>query len=455
MPRFRPIRWLLIALVALALLRLAGFVVAFGRESLQMDFSAFYTAGEALNAGLDPYDNHIMRSPPIWDGVDLFRHSRFLYPPLVATLFRPVARLPYAVAKVAWMTVSLLALAGSLVLVMRIAGVRPTGNVALATWLVALIFHPLLTFLERGQIDTITMLLISGGLALMVTRRRDALGGLLIALATLLKLHTVLVIPFLVLRKRWRVLAGYAAGGVLLLVLSLVLNGPAMLVQYATVELPRISQFGEWGTDEMRVDPARVEALQPGEGLTFKDGAIYSREYFGFVSNASVGRTRVGIWLQGVLSNAGFDSAQSVAALVVYAWFLGGVALLHWQAALVDLSEPIPASLYWQLVLVIVLLSAPLTWVMNTVWLLALVPFAARAVTAAHPWPCALGWILLALGLVVATLPDTTTFSLLVPASAVGELTRQKYVIAELAVAAGLVLCLVRWQAPRGRDATA
>ncbi|MBN1250308.1 MAG: DUF2029 domain-containing protein [Anaerolineae bacterium] len=455
----RSLRWLLVALVAVALVRLIGFAVAFGQESLQMDFAAFYTAGEALNAGLDPYRSHIFRSPPIWDGVDLFQHSRFLYPPLVATLFQPVAWLPYSVAKAAWMVVSLLTLAIALILAMRVAGVRLSDNAAWATWLVALVFHPLLTFLERGQIDSITLLLVTAGIVLLGRRRREGIAGLLFALATLLKLHAVLLVPFLVVQKRWRALASYAAGGVLLLLLSLLLNGPTLLVQYATVEFPRISEFGEWGTDEMRVDPARVAALQPAEGLTTKDGRVYSREYFSFVSNASLGRTQAGYKLQGLLGAMGFGSAQSVAALVTFGVCFGVVVALQWGRCFVDLSQPTAAFLYWQLALVIVLLSAPLTWVMNTIWLLALVPLAirwgiARRAGAPEPWPRRLGWVLVAFGLVIAMVPDHLAFSLLIPAGAAGEAAQQKYVIAELAVALGLVLCLLRHRphrAPRRR----
>ena len=106
----RSVKLLLYVLVTVALLRVVGFVVAFGEGSLQMDFSAFYTAGEALNAGLSPYRNHITATPPLWDGVDRYQHSRFLYPPLVATLFQPVALMDYHVAKHLWMIVSLVAL---------------------------------------------------------------------------------------------------------------------------------------------------------------------------------------------------------------------------------------------------------------------------------------------------------------------------------------------------------
>ena len=43
----------------LAFIRLLGFSIAFGEKSLQIDFSAFYTAGESVNAGLSPYKNYI------------------------------------------------------------------------------------------------------------------------------------------------------------------------------------------------------------------------------------------------------------------------------------------------------------------------------------------------------------------------------------------------------------
>ncbi|HEX4403719.1 MAG TPA: hypothetical protein VH560_02755 [Polyangia bacterium] len=33
-------------------------------------------------------------APELWDGVAVFTHSRFLYPPIVAELFRPFAALP-------------------------------------------------------------------------------------------------------------------------------------------------------------------------------------------------------------------------------------------------------------------------------------------------------------------------------------------------------------------------
>jgi len=440
----RSVKLLLYVLVALALLRVVGFVVTFGEESLQMDFSAFYTAGEALNAGLSPYRNPITATPVIWDGVDLFQHSRFLYPPLVATLFQPVALVPSHVAKYLWMIVSLVALFASLHLVLRLFGAGGNGVVTGLTALVSLTFHPLLTFLERGQIDSITLLLVTLGITLMSRKRRSGVAGILIALATLLKLHTLLVVPYLVLRKQWRVLAGYAAGAVLIVVLSLVFCGPRALQQYVTVEFPRISRFGEWGTDDMRVDPAIVESLQPGEGLTVKDGRVYPREYFRFVSNASLVRLPVMRRIQSLLSSVGFPSPQTAASVIVFGAFLGVLAVLQWSGALAPSGTPQHEFVYWQLVLVIIIMSAPLTWVMNTVWLLTLLPFTIGGLFASHPLAKRISLVLISVGLLVAAVADHYAFPLLLPPAVLGSIGRDKYVLVELLVAAGLVLWLLQ-----------
>ena len=66
--RQRLSRTLLALILLVTTIRLIGYIVRFIGESLQMDFAAFYTAGEALNAGLSPYRTHLQVEPPIWDG---------------------------------------------------------------------------------------------------------------------------------------------------------------------------------------------------------------------------------------------------------------------------------------------------------------------------------------------------------------------------------------------------
>lgn len=451
-------RAMILLLLSIALLfslgRLAGWVMRFADESLQMDLSAFYTAGEALNHRLTPYRSYPTARHAIWDGVDLFTHSRFLYPPQVAVLFRPLAWLPYAVAKRLWMGLSLAAVAASLALTGRVYGLKRRWALILTAAVFAALYYPLLTHLERGQIDALTLLLIVGasvGLS-KHTKRGDFFSGVLLCAATLLKLHCVYLLPFLALRKKGQALLGYLACGALLALLTAVTpGGIESTLGYVRDEMPRIAQYGEWGTDEMRVPEEVLEERLQGlpEGATIKDGVGYQRESFSFVSNGTLVRViqrylqRAGVWV----SNSRVSAFVLVALLIV---------MVVWQV--LQPQTPGPHSerngaeskvllhlderrfgkrrlskrgefLYWQIAALIVLLSAPLTWVMNLVWLLPLVVVVLAEL--GRPGKGGERWalILAALALVLIALPDGQGAPWITPGLA--NLIQDKYVIGE------------------------
>ena len=93
--------WLSKYVPAAAIALVAGLAGWVATASLQQDFAAYWVAGAARHAGLDPYINQVggAAAPELWDGVAVFTHSRFLYPPVVAELFRAFAALPFPVAK--------------------------------------------------------------------------------------------------------------------------------------------------------------------------------------------------------------------------------------------------------------------------------------------------------------------------------------------------------------------
>ena len=84
-------RGLLLVLFLVVVVRLFGFLIVFHQTVLQMDFSAFYIAGKSVSRGLSPYVNYVESDPGLWDGVNGFTHSRFLYPPLAARPFQLLA----------------------------------------------------------------------------------------------------------------------------------------------------------------------------------------------------------------------------------------------------------------------------------------------------------------------------------------------------------------------------
>lgn len=433
----------LCVMTVLALLRLLACLVVYGEKSLQMDFSAYYTAGESVLAGLSPYSNNYWASPPIWDGMDVFKHSRFLYPPLVAAFFCPLALLPFHAAKYVWMILNLVGVIASVLIAARISRQKVWTATVLISLLLTFIFYPLLTLLERGQIDGVTFVLLTISIYLISTRQRENFAGILLSVATLLKLHIVLVLPFLVLRKQWKTLRGYAVGVVCIGLLSVLVCGASSVGKYVDVEFPRITKYGEAGTYSMLADYSRIASLKPSAELTSKDGRIYAPESFHFVANASLVQAAIGYMEQKWLPAVRQSLSPSDVSLVLFAGFFSVMLLLQRFKIFASTGQPADEFLYWQLVLVMILLCAPLTCVMNVVWLVALIPVAVRTLSVGRPYS-GMGPALVVLGLLVAGVPDHLSYGFLFSNDTLSELDSYKYVFAELILVLGLMLCLRR-----------
>ena len=419
-------------LLALVVAFGAGYLVAlaarFGGESVQADFSAFYTAGQAARAGRSPYWNAPDHVPPLWDGVSVYASSRFLYPPLAASLFAPLTWLDYATAKHAWMVLTLAAVALALAVFAR--ALRPALSVeaALAVGAFACLFHPLRVHLERGQVDAITLLLVALAFRPMITAGRDSIGsGLLLALGSVLKPNVAALVPFLVLRRRWRALAGFAAGGAAALALTVALHGTDGLVAYLTRELPRISVEGEAHGEEGRLAPAVIARLRANAppGMTVRDGRLYRIESFRFVTNASLARP--------LKRRLALRLSPSRLALVLLAGSVAVAALaLRERVFAPGAPAPLRELAFLQAALAAVLLAWPVTLAMNAVWLLP------GAVLVASAWPAArdgrarAALAACAAGLALAAVPDGV-------AAVFGDAARLRYVVAELVVFASLL----------------
>jgi hypothetical protein len=229
--------------------------------SLQQDLVAYWVAGSVRRLGLDPYLNHALRAPGAapWDG-SIFHHSRFLYPPLAAELFRPLALLPYRAAKVvftaivgtAWIAATLVLARG------RRAGAAASLSVALA----GALFFPLALNLERGQIDVLLLLVV---VVAWNARANAPLAGGLLALAGVFKPALLGVLPVLAALGRWRWVGAALAWSTLALLLTFATSGAALVREYATSVLPRAVLYGEGGSDEMAFHARELEPLEIDE----------------------------------------------------------------------------------------------------------------------------------------------------------------------------------------------
>ncbi len=146
-------------------------------------------------------------------------------PPFYAALLHPLAALPY---RVAYAIFSLATLASILWFVIRFSSECPSLP------FFAAISIPLLTSLCNGQ-DTPLLLAILGGSILLTRRKMEFLAGLVLSLCAI-KFHLFLFLPILlVLKKRWRILGGGAAGVALLAGLGVLVNGWDSTRQYIAV----------------------------------------------------------------------------------------------------------------------------------------------------------------------------------------------------------------------------
>ena len=136
-------------------------------------------------------------------------------PPFYAAFLRPLAHMPYQTAYVVFELISLAALIGFVALFRR-----EVPELALFVGLSL----PAVMALLNGQDITLVVFLV-GGAILLMRKDRDVAAGVLLSLCAI-KFHLLLLLPIaLLVRGKWRVLAGGAFGGAVLAAISFLAAG--------------------------------------------------------------------------------------------------------------------------------------------------------------------------------------------------------------------------------------
>ena len=223
-----------LVLAAVAFLTFDGTSSVFG-PALGFDFAGFYTAGRILNEYppqrlyeielQDRVFHEVLPSLPPAEKLP------YVYPPFFSLLFRPLAVLPYARACLTWMLISVGLYLGGFAVLWRGCEAIPAGEWWTAL-LLALSFGPFIECWNSGQASAF------GFAALALALHCEALGrpfalGLCLALWLYKPPLLVLVLPMLVVARRWRALGGLAVGGLLLAGVSLLAVGWRGCLAYA------------------------------------------------------------------------------------------------------------------------------------------------------------------------------------------------------------------------------
>ena len=232
---------LVVALVSLALLAHYGvtWLQVSDVQERGSDFSTYYVAADLIRAGqgLQLYNQplelqtHLAMLPPGYR-ITL----PFMTPPTSALLALPLSFLDPVTASRLFSVFDLLVVLAALVIAARAAPwpTRTPRRVVAAVIAVAFVGVPTFVLFLLGQLDAICALGLAAGYTAW-RRGHRGWAGFLIALGFIaMKPHLAVGLGvFLLARREWRALGGFAAGGALVAAISLPIVGPGGLVSFA------------------------------------------------------------------------------------------------------------------------------------------------------------------------------------------------------------------------------
>jgi len=214
-----------------------------GGVVLKTDFPSYYYGAAALSRGVNPYDVRLLASLARADGVDSPVYP-YLYPPLFASLLKPLARLAPEKAEAIWTEVGVL-LSGMvlcLTLFLRVwdRGARSEArkmdlSEQLLSALLVLLLLVVLPFrqnIEWGQVNPLVLVLVLCALLLSDQRKGEVLAGVCLAAAALVKVTPALLLVLFLITGRRRSVYGFFLGVLGLVLLSIIIDGWSPWVHY-------------------------------------------------------------------------------------------------------------------------------------------------------------------------------------------------------------------------------
>ncbi|AUX36732.1 uncharacterized protein SOCE836_089470 [Sorangium cellulosum] len=249
------------------------------KQPVAIDFKSFYAAAVAARRGLDVYDVEVLEA--IATELRLPHEPTFpyLYPPFFAHTFSWLARLRPSIAQQVWSSIAVVSY--GLAATFTVFAARraspdlsgPARRTAVPTVLIALIAFltwalNLRNSLAMGQVNPLVLAFICAALALSMARK-DIPAGLALSVAAGIKVTPILLAVPWVIERRFRALAGLAAGFAALVLISLPFGAAPAWLEFLR-RLPRMSHG------------AKIPGLfAPGTVPNFSIAGFYTRLFDG------------------------------------------------------------------------------------------------------------------------------------------------------------------------------
>ncbi|HVB81934.1 MAG TPA: glycosyltransferase family 87 protein [Candidatus Binataceae bacterium] len=195
-------------------------IAALPARANKWDYSVYYSSALAMREGMNPYTTDLK---PLAHslGFNLDKINHATDPPTFVMCFVPLTLLAPRPGFYVWTAINAAAFLLALILLfLWTPGLGRDGALAIAA--LTILFPPVLDHLIWGQNKMLVLLMFVLMMRLM-DRGRDAPAGLILAFATLLRAFPFLLVGYLILMKRWRVvgytMVGLAVGGLLTMAL--------------------------------------------------------------------------------------------------------------------------------------------------------------------------------------------------------------------------------------------
>lgn len=207
---------------------------------LGADFASFYTAGTIFNLE-SPAAVYIATVQDttyhqLFPTVPADARLPYANAPFLTLLFAQLAQLPYPLAYLSWLLLTLTLYVGSFLLLWQTLDALPRHRKS-TILLLALSFMP---FLVEGWIGGQTSILAFGAIALAIyleRQQRPLRSGAVLSLCLYKPTLLVLIVPMLLLTRRIRTIVGLASGVVVLSALSWLIVGSTGLMNYLNMLL--------------------------------------------------------------------------------------------------------------------------------------------------------------------------------------------------------------------------
>jgi hypothetical protein len=233
-----------LAVLGITLVLIGSYFLAFGGSPHGTDFAGFYTAGTVLKdypaERLYDFDLQDRVYHQLFPDLAEGRKLPFVYPPFVAALFRPLTSLPFEWAYGVWLLISAGLFLGGLALMRQALTSIPGQDWTLIFVLSLSCPCFLLECWFTGQTTPIGFFALAVALY-CERRRRQACSGVTLAACLYKPPLMVLIVPMLLVGRRWRALAGLAAGAAALLALALLVAGAQGCLAYVR----HVTQFAQ------------------------------------------------------------------------------------------------------------------------------------------------------------------------------------------------------------------